>query len=142
MSQLQTALPPASPARLITLTTDPGFDTPEVLERYSARFGAHADRWWFLTGDKLQLAQLATGSLKLAAMEKPSETRQDAADLFIHSTIFVVIDKQGRLRAAVETQPVPISEEEAVTGKASGNVWEKESLPRLLNVIRQLQREE
>lgn len=141
MSQLQAAVPATSQARFITLTTDPGYDTPEVLRRYAQRYGANPDRWWFLTGDKLELARLATASLKLAALEKPPQTRQDAADLFIHSTIFVVVDRQGRLRAAVETQPVPATEEEAVSGRPSLNVWETESKDRLLKIISQLSEE-
>src|SRR5262249_3360510 len=38
--ELQNALPPTSRAKLITLTTDPEFDTPEVLKAYAKRFSA------------------------------------------------------------------------------------------------------
>lgn len=103
MELLQAALPKDSGARLVTLTTDPEFDTPEVLQRYAARFNANPARWNFLTGSKLQIAALAIDSLKLTAVEKKPEERTDADDLFIHSTIFVVVDKQARLRGAFET---------------------------------------
>jgi len=103
MKELQDALPPTSKARLVTLTTDPVFDTPHVLRLYSERFGANPERWTFLTGSKDQIARLATSSLKLTAVEKTPAERESPEDLFIHSTIFVVVDKQGRLRGVFES---------------------------------------
>ena len=103
MQDLQRSVPLRSRARLVTLTTDPDFDTPAVLKTYAARFGADPSRWWFLTGTKQQIAAVARDSLKLSAVEKKPEERQSPADLFIHSTIFVLVDKQGRLRAVFET---------------------------------------
>lgn len=103
MKTLQDALPPQSRAKLVTLTTDPDHDTPEVLRAYAERFGADPRRWLFLTGSKPQIAALAVESLKLTAMEKPAQERESPADLFIHSTLFVVVDKHGRLRDVFET---------------------------------------
>jgi protein SCO1 len=103
MKQLQDALPPGGGVRLVSLTTDPGYDTPKVLKTYGQRFGADNARWMFLTGTKQQLADLETGSLKLSALAKKPGEQQDPVDLFIHSTIFVVVDKQGGLRAFFET---------------------------------------
>lgn len=103
MKALQDALPPESRARLITLTTDPEFDTPAVLRAYAERFGADPRRWWFLTGSKAQIVGLAVDSLKLTALEKKPEERESPADLFIHSTLFVVVDKHGRVRDVFET---------------------------------------
>jgi len=101
---LQDALPSESRARLVTLTTDPDFDTPEVMKAYAARFEANPDRWMFLTGTKKAIAGLAIDSLKLTAIEKKAEEREDPADLFIHSTILVVVDQQARLRGIFETE--------------------------------------
>lgn len=103
MKELQDALPADGQARLVTLTTDADYDTPEVLARYGERFGADAQRWTFLTGDPVAIANLAIDSLKLTAIAKPPEERTDPNDLFVHSTIFVVVDKQGRLRGAFES---------------------------------------
>ncbi len=103
MKELQEALPNQSHARLVTLTTDPEFDVPAVLKRYAERFGADPQRWMFLTGTKKQIAALAIDSLKLTAIEKKPEDRQSAADLFVHSTIFVLVDKRGQLRGVFET---------------------------------------
>jgi cytochrome oxidase Cu insertion factor (SCO1/SenC/PrrC family) len=106
MAELQRDLPANLPVKLVTVTTDPEFDTPEVLKRYSERFKADAGRWWFLTGAKSDIARLAREGLKLVAQETKPEDRQNDADLFIHSTVFVLIDKHGRLRGQVEsTEP-------------------------------------
>lgn len=103
MKSLQDALPAASRAKLVSLTTDPQFDTPPVLNAYGEKFGANFDRWTFLTGDKKQIAPLAIDGLKLTAIEKKPEEQQSVDDLFIHSTYFVVVDRQARLRGVFET---------------------------------------
>lgn len=104
MARMQEALGPDNDIGLVTLTTDPEFDTPEVFRAYAQRFGADTRRWMFLTGSKAQIARLAIDSLKLTAVEKRPEERESPEDLFIHSTIFVVVDRQGRLRGIFETE--------------------------------------
>jgi len=106
MSGLQRVLPDDPSVKLLTLTTNPGYDTPEVLKQYGARFSANFNRWSFLTGPKLEIARLAVDGLKLIAQEKPIKDRTSAEDLFIHSTLFVILDKQARLRGAFDsTEP-------------------------------------
>jgi cytochrome oxidase Cu insertion factor (SCO1/SenC/PrrC family) len=63
----------------------------------------------FLTGDKRQIANLAIDSLKLTAIEKKPEERQAPEALYVHSTIFVVVDKLGRLRGVFETDGEGVS---------------------------------
>ncbi|HXT12210.1 MAG TPA: SCO family protein [Candidatus Angelobacter sp.] len=103
MKELQDALPKDDSTRLITLTTDPDYDTPAVLKRYAERNGADASRWLFLTGTKKQVNHLAVDSLKLSAVEKTPEERVTPEDLWVHSTIFVLVDKHGQLRAICQT---------------------------------------
>ena len=103
MAELQQALPKNSRAKLVTLTTDADYDTPPVLKTYAERFGVDSNRWMFLTGPRKGIANLAIDSLKLTAIEKKPEERTSPEDLFVHSTIFVLADKQGRLRGIFET---------------------------------------
>jgi protein SCO1 len=103
MKDIQDALPPGSGTKLISLTTDPRYDSPPILNKYAQQFGADPNRWWFLTGPQQEIANVASNSLKLAAMEKKPEERENAADLFIHSTIFVIVDKQSQVRGVFET---------------------------------------
>ena len=128
MKSLQDALPQTSSARLVTLTTDPDYDSPAEMKKYGARFGADFSRWMFLTGTKADIAGLAGDSLKLSAVPVKPEDRKNDADLFIHTTIFVVVDKHGRLRGSVETM-------------GDGVDWTNAVLPKLLATVRQLQRE-
>jgi protein SCO1/2 len=102
MSEVQALIPADKPVKLVTLTTDPEFDTAAVLKTYSEHYGTRADRWWFLTGNKVEIARLAVDGLKLVAVEKASADRDNPNDIFIHSTLFVVVDQEGRLRAAIE----------------------------------------
>ncbi len=103
MREIQDALSQESMSRLVTLTTDADHDSPEVLEKYAAKFGADNERWQFLTGDKRDVAALAIDGLKLTALAKPPAERTDPADLFVHSTIFVLVDKAGQLRGSFQT---------------------------------------
>jgi len=48
-AQLQHEIP--SNARLLEITIDPAHDTPAVLRRYGAMFGADPSRWMLATGD-------------------------------------------------------------------------------------------
>ena len=127
MKSLQDALPQTSQARLVTLTTDPDFDTPAVMKKYGERFGADFNRWMFLTGSKAEIAGLAGDSLKLSAVPVKPEDRKNDADLFIHSTIYVVVDKHARLRGVFETQ-------------GDGVTWTNVQ-PRLITTVRQLEHE-
>lgn len=127
MKELQQALPDASQARLLSLTTDPDFDHPPVLKAYAQRFGADPRRWMFLTGTKKQIANLAVDSLKLTAIEKATADRQSPEDLFVHSTLLVLVDRQARLRGFFET---------GGDGVDSGQV-----IARVVRAARQLERD-
>ncbi len=139
MSELQAALPANALVKLVSLTTDPVHDTPRALAGYAQRFSADANRWHFLTGPKAGLVKLAVSGLKLTALDKEEAARTSPNDLFIHSTIFVVVDKQGRLRAVFESLDNVLSEEEVATGASqAGGPWEKSVKPRLLETVNAL----
>ena len=129
MKSLQDLLPQNSGAKLVTLTTDPDFDTPPVMKRYGERFNADFNRWTFLTGPKKEIAALAAGSLKLSAMPVRPEEQKDSADLFIHTTIFVIVDKRAQLRGIFETG-------------GEGVDWTNTVRPKLLATVRQLEGEQ
>jgi cytochrome oxidase Cu insertion factor (SCO1/SenC/PrrC family) len=128
MRSLQNSLPKESSAKLVTLTTDPDFDTPAVLKKYGERFGANFSRWTFLTGTKAEIAALAGDSLKLSAVPVKPEDRRNDADLFIHTTIFVIVDKHAQLRGSFETG-------------GEGVDWTNAVQPKLLQAVRQLENE-
>ena len=128
MRSLQNLLPADSAAKLVTLTTDPEFDSPAVLEKYGQRFNADTNRWTFLTGTKGEIAALASGSLKLSAVPVKLEDQKSVADLFIHTTIFVIVDKHAQLRGFFETG-------------GDGVDWTNSVQPRILESVRLLENE-
>ena len=87
----------------VTLTTDPEFDTPEIMKRFAISHGAKSQNWDFLTGEKSEIVRLAVDELKLTVLDKPEREQASPEDMFIHSSYFVVLDKQGRLRGALES---------------------------------------
>jgi protein SCO1/2 len=127
MKELQDALPQDSQTRLVSLTTDSDYDTPEILKTYGIKNGQDTNRWMFLTGTKKQINNLAVDSLKLSAVEKPPQDRVTPEDLWVHSTIFVVIDKHAQLRGIYQTGGEDVS-------------WPAEK-KKLLGAVRQLERE-
>jgi len=126
MHGLQLLLPEST--KLVTLTTDPEFDSPTVLKKYGQRFDADFNRWTFLTGTKNEIAALASGSLKLSAQPVKPADQKDVADLFIHTTIFVIVDKHARLRGFFETG-------------GDGVDWTNSVQPRILASVRLLENE-
>ncbi|MCD6051199.1 MAG: Cu2+-binding oxygen sensor (SCO1/SenC/PrrC family) [Verrucomicrobia bacterium] len=113
MAELQKTVPADWPVQFITLTTDPEFDSPSVLRKYGERFGADPQRWWFLTGTKKEILRLAVQGLMLTAEEKPEGQRELPDDLFIHSSISVLVDGQGRVRKTLQVLPPDSVEEDA-----------------------------
>ena len=116
--------------RLVSLTTDPEFDTPGTLNTFAERFEAKAPRWQFLTGPKETLMQLVVKDLKLTAQPK-DDNRTHPNDLFIHSPHVVVVDRQGRVRAAVDSNEADMAPRllAAVNQVRSANRPWKEHLP-------------
>lgn len=128
MKLLQDTLPQTSAAKLVTLTTDPDFDTSPVMKKYGERFGADFNRWTFLTGTKKEIAALGSGSLKLSSVPVKLDEQKNPVDLFIHGTYFVVVDKHAQLRGVFETG-------------GEGVDWTNAVQPKLLATVRQLERE-
>jgi protein SCO1/2 len=100
---LQRKLSTDGEVRLVSLTIDPEFDTPEILRRYGEKLGTDPDRWWFLTGGLQELRRLAIDDFKFVARPKAEEQMESKDDLFIHSTYFMILDRKARLRAVVES---------------------------------------
>ena len=103
MRQLQEALPAeASEVQLVSLTTDPDFDTPEVLSQYARKFQADTQTWKFLTGTKEEIVRVSTQEWLLVMIEKGEAERESPNDIFLHSTLTVLMDGLGRIRGTYE----------------------------------------
>ena len=97
LARLIEDLPADSGLRFVSISVDPEHDTPEVLERYAASYQAPA-RWLFLTGDGRQIYRLCREGFKLGVDANPQANGGETAEPILHSTRFVLVDGEGRVR--------------------------------------------
>ncbi len=96
LGEVQKELGTEPDLRLVSISTDPEKDTPEVLKLYAGKFHA-SDRWLFLTGEKAGIYALAREGFKLPIAEPAS-----AGGQIIHSTRLMLIDRAGSVRGFYE----------------------------------------
>jgi protein SCO1 len=96
MHQVQQAISKLGDVRLVSFTIDPAEDTPKVLAHYAQVHGASAAMWYFLTGPVPTLQMLDRDAFKLGNIDGTLE----------HSTRFVLVDRQGRIRGYYDTSDV------------------------------------
>jgi protein SCO1/2 len=82
---------------ILSHTVDPANDTVAAMKAYSMRYDADPKHWMFLTGDKQALYDQARNSYLISAVNGEDKV-QDIGEDFIHSNIFALVDKEGRLR--------------------------------------------
>lgn len=75
MARLQAYFASQETVRFLSITLDPDYDTAEVLQQYAEDFGAHAERWLFLTGEKTIIYQLARDGFHLGVVD-PGDTQR------------------------------------------------------------------
>jgi len=93
MHQVQNAVAGIPDVRLVSFTVDPAQDTPTVLAAYANVHGAAPSRWYFLTGPVPTLQMLDRDAFKLGNIDGTLQ----------HSTRFVLVDRQGRIRGYYDT---------------------------------------
>jgi cytochrome oxidase Cu insertion factor (SCO1/SenC/PrrC family) len=87
--------------RFVSISVDPEHDTPAALTEYAKRFNADRSRWLFLTGDRGDIWELARKGFLLAVEEGNPAAGDDAV---IHSSRFVLVDRQGRVRGTYDIE--------------------------------------
>ena len=102
MRAIQQRLPAGSRLRLISISVDPQYDTPEVLHRYAKDAGA-SDRWLFLTGPQEQIFRLSREGFHLGAEPEGGSAQEP----IIHSVRLVLVDRQGRIRGYYDGTEAP-----------------------------------
>jgi cytochrome oxidase Cu insertion factor (SCO1/SenC/PrrC family) len=93
LSRLSAVLPPG--VGLLTVTVDPEGDTPERLRTYAKAYGADPRRWVFLRGTMKQTYELLYAGFRLPLSVDP---RAEPGSRALHSTRFVLVDKNGGIR--------------------------------------------
>ena len=85
---------------LVSISVDPAYDTPEVLERYARKFQA-PERWLFLTGEREDVRRLSIEGFKLG-LEMDPPPGMAGSEPILHSTRFVLVDGEGQIRGYYE----------------------------------------
>src|SRR5580704_16907157 len=93
MREVQDAVLKLPDVRLVSFTVDPANDTPTVLAAYAKTHGASQSIWYFLTGPVPTLQLLDRDAFKLGNLDATMQ----------HSTRFVLVDRQGRIRGYYDT---------------------------------------
>ena len=78
---------------LVSHTIDPEYDNVQVLSDYARRLEVSSDKWYFLTGDKETIYNMAQTSYYVGVREEDR-----APGGFEHSGAFVLVDQDGRIR--------------------------------------------
>lgn len=101
MAELQRALAGAEDVRLLSLSVDPRTDTPATLARFAARYGAHTNRWLFLTGDKAEVYRVIESSF----LTRSRELETLIPGGFANSDHLMLVDRAGRVRESYPGLP-------------------------------------
>ena len=94
MRKIQEAFAGRPDVRFVSFTVDPKRDTPEILAAYARRYNADTNTWHFLTGPVEKLHQLKRETFLLGDVDGVT---------FEHSTRFVLVDGDGRIRGFYPT---------------------------------------
>ena len=78
---------------LLTISFDPGFDTPAVLKSYATRFNADPKHWTFATGELIDVTAITEQFGLMFWRPNPQEPAGIS-----HNLRAVVIDAQGRVQ--------------------------------------------
>ena len=78
----------------VTITVDPKFDTPEIMQTYSETFMPDRDRWKFVTGGQQEIFELVVNGFGLYVKENVGAERMPGFEV-AHSNRVVLVNEAG-----------------------------------------------
>lgn len=93
---------------LLSISVDPDYDTPEILNKYARKNKANPYVWSFLTGKRSELRSLLIDGLKVPMGEKEAvegmvgNEKVTLMDI-VHSEKLVLVDGEGMIRGYYST---------------------------------------
>ena len=85
--------------KFASYTVDPRHDSANVLANYAKKYEAKKDKWFFLTGDKRTIYDLAIKGYFLPVSDAAAYDKNvKIDDAFIHSEKLILVDKKGQIR--------------------------------------------
>jgi protein SCO1/2 len=94
--------------KLLSISVDPEYDTPDVLKEYAELNGADPERWTFLTGDLEAVRALVIEGFA-TAMSEQLENEAGMMDI-AHTGKFVIVDRQGAIRGYYDSDQEGLDE--------------------------------
>ena len=91
MSILQERFSASDDVQFLSITTDPDYDTLDILEKFSSNY-SNNNNWFFLRGNLIEIIELSEKGFYLSAALLPAG----------HSTRFVLVDKELNIRKYYE----------------------------------------
>lgn len=99
MAEIQRRTANREDVRILSLTVDPRSDTPPVLAKWAARFGADTNRWFMLTGEKRELHRLIAQSFLPVETNNPFNSMPGN---FGGTDRIAIVDKRGSVRVFLD----------------------------------------
>lgn len=94
MKKMQDAfLKTDSLVHFVSFTVDPGRDSVDALKRYADKYKVRHNNWWFLTGEKKVIYDLAYKEFKAATIDGG-----EVDTAFLHTGKFYLLDKDRVIR--------------------------------------------
>lgn len=85
---------------IVSHSVDPKHDSSAVLQRYAQKYDAKYGKWFFLTGEKKTIYDIAIKGYKLPVADASEYDNKIKSidETFIHSEKLLLIDKEGYIR--------------------------------------------
>lgn len=93
--------------RLVSITVDPEYDTPERLREYGVERGVDERRWTLLTGTPEEIRGLAVGGFRTPLGE--AQTTDGLMDI-AHTGKLILVDGHGGIRGYYESDATGLDE--------------------------------
>jgi len=92
MADLASQVSKTPNVKLVSVSVDPLYDTPAVLQQYANNIHANPMQWYFVTGPVDKISAFTQQGMKQSLVSEPGAMPN-------HSTRFLVVDQHGMIRS-------------------------------------------
>lgn len=90
--------------KMLSISVDPDYDTPEKLTAFAARYKANPERWRFLTGKPADIRSLVETTF-MSPMDREGDTTRGTPNI-VHNGYFVLVDGELQIRGVYDSNEV------------------------------------
>lgn len=100
LTRIQSIFSADSNVIIISHSVDPKHDSSAILQKYAQKYDAKYGKWYFLTGEKKTIYDIAIKGYKLPVADASEYDNKIKSidETFIHSEKLLLIDKEGYIR--------------------------------------------